>query len=249
MGHDAGTIRSAWRYLVDGFEQPRRHLVEALRQEGIRDETVLAAIGRVRREAFVSAELADRAYENVALPIGRGQTISQPYVVALMTQELRLSDTDRVLEVGTGSGYQAAILAELSRSVVSVERMPELLESARRILETLGYPNVELHLANGSLGWLAGAPYDRIIVTAAGPDVPSALLTQLAVGGRLVMPVGTLTQQRLVLVTRTEGGFEESQFGGVRFVPLVGEGAWSEASLASQAASPPEPDSDSDPAT
>jgi protein-L-isoaspartate(D-aspartate) O-methyltransferase len=136
-----------------------------------------------------------------------------------------------VLEIGTGSGYQAAILAELANHVVSVERVPELLETARRVLGQLGYRNVELHLSNGSLGWPAGGPYDRIIVTAGGPNVPAALLSQLAVGGRLVMPVGTLGEQRLVLVVGTTDGFEETSLGGVRFVPLVGEGGWPESAL------------------
>jgi protein-L-isoaspartate(D-aspartate) O-methyltransferase len=224
--------------LVDDQDRARRRLIDGLRAQGIVDEHVLAAIGRVRREAFVPPELADRAYENVALPIGRGQTISQPFVVALMSQALQLSKAEHVLEVGTGSGYQAAILAELARSVVSVERVPALLETAERVLRMLGYANVQLHLANGSLGWPPGAPYDRIIVTAAGPDVSSGLLNQLAVGGRLVMPVGTLTEQQLVLVRRTDTGFEQMALGGVRFVPLVGEGAWSESSVADHAARP-----------
>ena len=213
---------------MGAFEEPRRRLVGLLRQQGIRDEAVLAAIDRVRREAFVPPELADEAYENVALPIGEGQTISQPYVVALMSQTLQVDRASRVLEVGTGSGYQAAILAELAGAVVSVERVPSLLASAERILAQLGYRNVELHQANGTLGWERGAPYDRIIVTASGPVVPDALLAQLGVGGRLVMPVGTRTEQELVLVRRNADGFEQSGLGGVRFVPLLGEGAWPE---------------------
>jgi protein-L-isoaspartate(D-aspartate) O-methyltransferase len=216
---------------VDDVDEPRRLLVETLRRSGISDERVLTAIGSIPREAFVPEAYADRAYENIALPIGHGQTISQPYVVALMTQALGLSGAERVLEIGTGSGYQAAILARLARAVVSVERVPRLLGPARRALDALACTNVELHLASGSLGQAAGAPYDRIIVTAAGPKVPATLLHQLADGGRLVMPVGTLTEQRLVLVHRTGDHFEETSLGGVRFVPLVGEGAWSEASL------------------
>ena len=217
---------------MDQLDEPRRLLVEELRRHGIADERVLAAIGRVRRETFVPGGLVERAYENVALPIGLGQTISQPYVVALMTQELGLTGIERVLEVGTGSGYQAAILAELASAVVTVERVPELLESAGRVLGLLGYGNVELHLANGTLGWPAGAPYDRIIVTAAAPEVPDVLLGQLALGGRLVIPVGTLKAQHLVLVRRSEQGVEETNLGGVRFVPLVGESGWPESSLA-----------------
>jgi protein-L-isoaspartate(D-aspartate) O-methyltransferase len=216
--------------LVDLFAEPRRRLVVLLRQQGIRDEAVLAAIGRVRREAFVPAEVVAQAYENVALPIGRGQTISQPYVVAVMSEVLQVEATSRVLEVGTGSGYQAAILAELAGHLVTVERVPELLESAGRVLAELGYRNVEPHLATGSMGWSQGAPYDRIIVTAAGPRVPDGLLDQLGVGGRLVMPVGSRTEQELVLVQRTPGGVEQRGFGGVRFVPLLGEGAWPDTS-------------------
>lgn len=216
---------------METLDESRRLLVEDLRRSGIADERVLDVIGRVKREAFVPADLSDRAYENVALPIGQGQTISQPYVVALMTQALGLTGTERVLEVGTGSGYQAAVLAELTRAVVSLERVPELMVAAGRVLDALGYTNVELHLANGTLGWPAEAPYDRIIVTAAGPDVPPALLAQLGPEGCLVMPVGTLKAQRLVLVRRTGNGFEETALGGVRFVPLVGEGGWAESSL------------------
>jgi len=216
---------------VEALDESRRLLVEELRRSGIADGRVLAAIAQVRREAFVPADLAERAYDNVALPIGLGQTISQPYVVALMTEALGLTGTERVLEVGTGSGYQTALLAELARAVISVERVPELMVSAGRVLDALGYANVDLHLANGTLGWPAGAPYDRIIVTAAGPEIPSVLLGQLAPEGRLVMPVGTLKAQRLVMVRSIGDGFEETTLGGVRFVPLVGEGGWSESSL------------------
>jgi protein-L-isoaspartate(D-aspartate) O-methyltransferase len=213
---------------MDPFAAPRAQLIEILRQEGISDESVLAAIGRVRREAFVPAELAAQAYENVALPIGHRQTISQPFIVAAMTQALRLTPTSRVLEVGTGSGYQAAILAELAGSLVSVERVPELLDSARDVLRALGYERIGLYLANGSLGWERDAPYDAILAAAAGPEIPADLLHQLAPGGRLVLPVGTLSEQQLTLVERTPDGFVASDLGPVRFVPLVGAGAWPE---------------------
>ncbi len=208
------------------FAEERRRLVEELRGEGIVDERVLAAIGRVGRAAFVSPDLHDQAYRNSALPIGEGQTISQPFVVALMTQELQLTGAESVLDVGTGSGYQTAILAELARQVVSVERHAVLLERARRALESLGYQNVRLHLSNGSLGWSPEAPYDRIIVTAAAPRVPEALLDQLATGGRLVIPVGATDQQELVLVTRQDDRIERQRLGPVRFVPLIGAEAW-----------------------
>lgn len=243
---DAGRLgiwRIIGRWRVDKIAESRRLLVEELRRNGIVDERVLETIGRVRREAFVPQGLVERAYENVALPIGRGQTISQPYVVALMTQALGLTGVERVLEVGTGSGYQAAILAELAGTVVSVERVPELLESARHVLDVLGYLNVELHQANGTLGWPDGALYDRIIVTAAGPVVPDVLAAQLAPGGRLVMPVGTLKAQQLVLVQRSYEGFSETPLGGVRFVPLVGESAWPESSLSEI----PNPDDETEP--
>lgn len=217
------------RCLVGELDGPRRELVETLRNKGIRDERVLEAIGRVRREAFVPPRLAEHAYDNTALPIGHHQTISQPLIVALMTEALGLHGSERVLEVGTGSGYQAAILAELAGRVVSIERVPELLAAADAILSRLGYRNLELHVADGSLGWPAGAPYDRIIVTAAGPEVPSSLLRQLAVGGRLVIPVGQRSDQNLVVIERTDDGFVETSLGPVRFVPLVGAGGWPDA--------------------
>jgi protein-L-isoaspartate(D-aspartate) O-methyltransferase len=209
-------------------DEARRALVGVLRREGIRDERVLAAVGRVPREAFVAPEIADKAYLNVALPIGRGQTISQPFVVAIMSESLGLDGDEHVLEVGTGSGYQAAVLCELARSVVSVERVPELLENAGRVLDGLGYRNIELHVANGTLGWVPRAPYDRILVTAGGPSVPRSLLDQLAPGGKLVMPVGAPREQRLVLVERVRDSFSETTLGPVRFVPLLGAEGWPE---------------------
>ncbi len=204
----------------------RRRLVDELRGEGIRDERVLAALGRVPRDAFVPDKVRDEAYRNLALPIGEQQTISQPFVVALMTQELDLAGAERVLEIGTGSAYQTAILAELSAEVISVERHSSLLDGARRVLDSLGYDKVELHLSNGSLGWPKGAPYDRILVTAASPEVPTPLLDQLAPGGRLVIPVGIPTQQDLLLVTNDPDGVRSRKLGPVRFVPLVGRAGW-----------------------
>jgi protein-L-isoaspartate(D-aspartate) O-methyltransferase len=211
---------------ADDPSAARQALVEQLRREGIRDERVLAALSRVPREAFVPEEHAASAYENSALPIGHDQTISQPYVVAMMSESLRLTGRERVLEVGSGSGYQAAVLAELAQSVVSVERVPSLLESARRVLVRLGYGNVELHLAGDTLGWPDGAPYDAILVAAGGPTVPPSLVDQLGPGGRLVMPVGQPRAQQLVLVTRDADGYHETVLGAVRFVPLVGTEAW-----------------------
>jgi len=218
----------------------RSQLVDLLRRNGVHDERVLAAIGRVPRELFLPAELAERAYENVSLPIGHGQTISQPIVVANMTDQLQLTGSERVLEIGTGSGYQAAILAELARSVVSVERVPELRVQAARLLAHLGYQNVTVRPAGDEIGWPADAPFDRIIVTAGGPSVPAELLDQLAPGGRLVIPVGTLAEQRLIVVVRNEHGIVENDLGRVRFVPLIGAGGWPEGSE-SEAQSRPDP--------
>ena len=211
---------------MDHFSEQRRLLVDQLRAEGIRDERVLAALGRVPREAFIGPEHAGTAYENGPLPIGEQQTISQPFVVALMTEALDLAGRGRVLEVGTVSGYHTAILAELAGHVVSVERHRALHEQARRVLDGLGYVNVELHVADGTLGWSHGAPYDRAIVAAAGPDVPTALVDQLAVGGRLVIPVGDANQQRLVMLTRHADRVERQDLGAVRFVPLIGAAGW-----------------------
>jgi protein-L-isoaspartate(D-aspartate) O-methyltransferase len=211
---------------LEDFREQRRRLVDELRSEGIRDERVLAAIGRVPREQFVGQEQLRQAYRNSALPIAEGQTISQPFVVALMTCELDLSGHERVLEVGTGSGYQTAILAELADLVVSVERHASLLRSAGRVLTELGYVNVELHESNGSLGWPRGAPYDRIIVTAAAPSVPEPLIRQLGEGGRMVIPVGAARQQELVVVATAGGAVRQRRIGPVRFVPLVGDAAW-----------------------
>jgi protein-L-isoaspartate(D-aspartate) O-methyltransferase len=205
---------------------PRRRLVAELRRDGVQDERVLAAIAAVPREEFVPPEHRANAYRNAPLPIGAGQTISQPLVVGLMTQALELAGSERVLEVGTGSGYQAAVLCRLAAHIVSIERFPELAERARAVLARIGCTNVEVHVTNGSLGWPAAAPYDAIIVTAGAPVVPEALVAQLADGGRLVIPVGDRTSQELVLVIRQDGGTQTRRLGPVRFVPLVGEEGW-----------------------
>jgi len=183
---------------------------------------------RVPREVFLPPESRHLAYEDIPLPIGEGQTISQPYIVAMMTQALELNGGERVLEVGTGSGYQTAILAELCRWVVSVERLASLLEGARRHLASLGYTNVELRQATTGLGWPEGAPYDAILVTAGAPSIPQALLDQLVVGGRLVIPVGSRYEQDLLKVIKGATGLEVTNLGACRFVPLIGEGAWDE---------------------
>ena len=185
-------------------------------------------MARVPRERFVSPDYYYAAYEDMPLGIGFGQTISQPFIVALMTQALRLKGSEKVLELGTGSGYQTAILAGLAKWVVSIERVPQLAESARLVLSELGYTNFVIHTSGEKLGWPDGAPYDAIIVTAGAPRVPDALLEQLALGGRLVIPVGSRWEQDLLRVTRRKKGNVVENLGGCRFVPLIGKGAWEE---------------------
>jgi protein-L-isoaspartate(D-aspartate) O-methyltransferase len=208
-------------------EAQRARLINHLRRE-IEDERVLRAMEQVPRELFVPETSRHLAYEDIPLPIGEGQTISQPYIIALMTQSLQLTGNEKVLEVGTGSGYQAAILAKLVRKVVSVERIPLLAESARRLLEKLGYTNIEVHVAGKTLGWPDNAPYEAIIVTAGAPSVPQALLDQLALGGRLAIPVGSRWDQELLLVTKQKDRVARKYLVPCRFVPLIGEEAWSE---------------------
>lgn len=206
-------------------EDARRRLFERLWAE-IRDKRVVEAMERVRREEFVSEAVSQAAYEDAPAPIGEGQTISQPYMVAIMVSALELRSTDRVLEIGTGSGYQAAILAELASKVVSVERIPFLAESARERLESLGYTKIEVVVAEGQLGWSRGAPYDAIVAAAGAPRLPRELMDQMAVGGRLVVPVGSRESQDLMKVVRSEESYSVVTLGQCRFVPLIGEGAW-----------------------
>ncbi len=205
----------------------RERLIGELRRE-ISDERVLRVMAKIPREAFVPRASRHLAYEDRPLPIGVGQTISQPFIIALMTQTLELVGTEKVLELGTGSGYQAAILAELARQVITTERIPKLTQSAKRTLEKLGYTNIQVYLAEKTLGWQAEAPYDAIMVTAAAPRVPLELLDQLTVGGRMVIPVGSRWEQDLLYVLRQKEGFTAKNLTPCRFVPLVGEGAWGE---------------------
>jgi protein-L-isoaspartate(D-aspartate) O-methyltransferase len=198
-----------------------------LRGHGIADERVLAAMGRVPREAFFPEELRRFAYEDGAFPIGFGQTISQPFIVATICQLLELTGTERVLDVGTGSGYQAAVLAELAAGVVTIERVPELASNARAALAEAGYGRVEVRVGDGSLGVPERAPFDAVAVAAAAPGVPPALYDQLAEGGRLVLPRGSRWGQDLVLVSRTPDGPVERASVPCRFVPLVGSGGFS----------------------
>ncbi len=195
---------------------------------GVRDRAVLEAMRSIPREAFVAARLRDRAYDDTPLSIGTGQTISQPYIVALMLEAAAIGPGDRVLEVGAGSGYAAAVAARLAAHVDAVERHAGLARAAAERLASLGCANVAIHEADGSVGWPAGAPYDAIVVSAAGPDLPAALREQLAVGGRLVMPVGERGWgQRLLKLTRIDAGtFRQEDLGGVVFVPLVGTQGW-----------------------
>lgn len=211
----------------DAYSVARRRMVsEQLVPGGIRDSRVLEVMGRVQRHAFVSPGMEDQAYLDRPLPIGLGQTISQPIIVALMTEALMLSGSERVLEIGTGSGYQAAILAELAREVYTVERLRDLSIRARKILYRLGYENVKLRIGDGTLGWEEAAPFDRIIVTAGAPAVPERLKQQLAEGGRLVIPVGGEELQQLDVITLEQGVFQTHSITACRFVKLVGEQGW-----------------------
>ena len=196
---------------------------EQLRGRDIADERVLAAMARVPRELFVPPELRDRAYKDVALPIGSGQTISQPYMVARIVEELGLDGDENVLDVGTGSGYQAAVLAQLGEQVHSIERIPELAEQARRNFEAAGVDNVAVHVGDGSRGLPQEAPFDAIAVAAAAPEFPQALYEQLKTGGRLVVPVGRRQGQRLEVIVRSPEGPAVLRSVPCRFVPLVGE--------------------------
>jgi protein-L-isoaspartate(D-aspartate) O-methyltransferase len=210
---------------VADLERARENLLKYLEYE-IADKRVIEAMKRVPREAFISQEQYQAAYDDRPLGIGFGQTISQPFIVALMVQALELRGDEKVLELGTGSGYEAAILAELAQKVVTVECIPELEESAKQVLDKLGYSNIEVHVAGRTLGWPEGAPYDAIIVSAGAPTVPQVLLEQLTWNGRLVIPVGSRWQQELLRVTKLKKRNNIENLGGCYFVPLIGEGAW-----------------------
>jgi protein-L-isoaspartate(D-aspartate) O-methyltransferase len=206
---------------MDEFQEKRAELTMTLRGLGITDSPVLSAIERVPRDIFVPQALRAHAYENASLPIAMDQTISQPYVVARMTGALALSGRERVLEIGTGSGYQAAILTFLCRRVYSIERLRPLLVEAENRIRSLRISNITFRLGDGSLGWPETAPFDRIILTCGAARIPDALLKQLKIGGIMVAPVGEGRDQQLVVITRTENGFAEDYILPVRFVPLV----------------------------
>ena len=209
------------------FEAARAGLVKQLSFD-IKDKRVLAVMANVPRELFVLPEEQHLAYEDRPLPIGLDQTISQPFIIALMTEALELTGNEKVLEVGTGSGYQTAIIAELARYVVTTERLPALAESAKRVLDSLGYTNIEVQLAEETLGWQKEAPYDAIMVTAGAPKVPVDLLAQLAIDGRLVIPVGSRYVQELYKITKRRRKNVVENLGGCRFVSLIGKDAWEE---------------------
>ena len=215
---------------MNNFSIARRRMVEdQVMARGVKDPRVIDAMLRVPRHKFVEQALESQAYQDGPLPIGERQTISQPYMVAVMSEALALDGTEKVLEVGTGSGYQAAVLALLADRVFSLERIPALARRARKILDACGYSKVNIRLADGTLGWQEMAPFDAIIVTAGAPDVPRDYLDQLAVGGRLVIPVGDRLSQVLMRITRiAEDEFKEEQLLGCRFVPLVGNHGWHE---------------------
>jgi protein-L-isoaspartate(D-aspartate) O-methyltransferase len=211
------------------FAKARQRMVdEQIASRGIRDMRVLDAMSKIPRHLFVEEALHGQAYNDYPLPIGEKQTISQPYMVALMTEALEIKGDDRVLEIGTGSGYQAAILAELAEWVYSVERIRSLANRARKLLDKLNCYNVEIRVSDGTNGWKEKAPYQAITVTAGAPEIPQPLLDQLAPGGRLVVPVGNAFSQTLVRVLRTKGGFKQEDMGGCHFVKLIGKHGWDE---------------------
>lgn len=211
------------------YTAARKKMVERqLVSRGIRNSRVLSAMQEVPRHLFVPMELQDEAYDDNPLPIGEGQTISQPYMVAIMTELLQLEGDERVLEIGTGSGYQAAILSTLCKWVYTIERVQELSDMAQRVLRECGYANVTFHVGDGTAGWKEQAPFEGIIVTAGAPKVPEVLVEQLTEDGRLVIPVGDRFSQTLKRVTKTRWGTKVEDYTGCRFVDLVGEFGWSE---------------------
>ncbi|MBX9655445.1 protein-L-isoaspartate(D-aspartate) O-methyltransferase [bacterium] len=210
------------------YDVPRRQLLKELVDQGINDIDVLASIQCIPRELFIPAADREEAYANHPVPVGYGQTISQPFIIARMTTALALTKESKVLEIGTGSGYQTAILARLAREVYSIERIPALSQQAQQVLSELHYSNVHFRVGDGTLGWPEAAPFDSIIVTAAGPKIPPRLADQLVEGGRLVMPVESTDShlQRLYLYLKKDGELEPQFLGGCRFVPLVGADGW-----------------------
>jgi len=209
------------------FPKARLKMVEEqIVARGIKDHRIIAAMKKVPRHLFVEEALQSQAYNDNPLPIGEKQTISQPYMVALMTEALQLTGKERVLEIGAGSGYQTAILAELAQEVFSIERIRSLAIKARKLLYELGYFNVEIKIFDGTYGWVEKSPFDAIIVTAGAPDIPQPLVDQMAMGGRLVIPVGDTFVQDLFQITKTGEGMKKEDLGGCRFVKLIGRYGW-----------------------
>jgi len=214
--------------MIDFIKAREKMVREQLIPRGIKDPRVLAAMAKIPRHLFMEEALWAEAYNDYPLPIGEGQTISQPYIVALMTEALELRGGERVLEIGTGSGYQTAILAELSQKVYSIERIRSLIIGARKVLDQLNYFNVMIKVFDGTHGWPEEGPFDAIMVTAASPDLPQPLLKQLTHNGRLLIPVGDRYSQSLKKIIKTEKGLQEEDLGGVRFVSLIGDYGWKE---------------------
>jgi protein-L-isoaspartate(D-aspartate) O-methyltransferase len=210
---------------VPQYDRQKKEMVDLLKERGILDSHVLAAFGKVDRQLFVPDALRSRAFDDCALPIGCSQTISQPYTVAFMTQCLSVKKGDKVLEVGTGSGYQAAILSEMGARVFSIERHAELLYAARKVLDKLKY-DVATKVGDGTVGWVEFAPFDGIVVTAGAPEIPEPLKKQLADGGRLVIPIGDFDMQQMNIVVRHGDEYEVKEVFGFRFVPLIGKKGW-----------------------
>jgi protein-L-isoaspartate(D-aspartate) O-methyltransferase len=214
-------------YLIaqDPYAKKRQAMIDMdIKGRGIKDKKVLEAMGKIPRELFVDESKRSKAYADQPLPIGEGQTISQPYVVSLMTEALSLKPSDRVLEIGTGSGYQAAVLAEIVKEVYTIEIRKTLVETAARRLKDMGYKNIEVKFGDGYFGWEEHAPFDAVLITASANHIPPPLIKQLKEGGRLILPLGsTLFHQTLTLVTKQKGDFKMEQMGGVVFVPMVGE--------------------------
>lgn len=209
---------------MTSFEKERRVMVALqIRGRGIVDAQVLRVMGKIERHRFVKKEMVSNAYADSPFSIAAGQTISQPYMVALMTEHLQLKGGEKVLEIGTGSGYQTAILSELARNIYSVERIEELSLSARKLLGDLSYRNIHFKIEDGTEGWSEHSPYDRIIVTAAATEIPPALIEQLGEGGRMIIPVGGRSSQKLILLTKKKGKIRKEKKGGCVFVPLVGK--------------------------
>ncbi len=215
---------------MNAYDSKRQYMVETqIVARGIKDKRVVDALRKIPRHLFLDEALWPQAYEDHAMPIGEKQTISQPYIVALMTEALQLDDKKKILEIGTGSGYQTAILAEIADQVYSIERIPSIAKRARKVFDKLQYRNVVITIGDGTSGWREHSPYDGIIVTAASPTIPKPLLEQLTTGGRLVIPIGDESTQDLMVYTKEDtNDYREENYGGCRFVKLVGEYGWRE---------------------